>query len=87
MLNFNHVEQIFLTFVSIVLVISAFILLVISLFLGIAIANIVGVTIFVLSGVAATIGSQTGNWNWINIAILSMIIGWIVIYIGNINTL
>ncbi len=87
MLNFSHVENIFITLVSIVLIISAFFLFLISLFLELTIANTTGAIIFVLSGVAAMTGSRTGNWNWIKIASLSLIIGWVVIYTANINTL
>ncbi len=79
--------HILISIVSAAIISIALLLCIVSLLLGITVANITGVIIFVLTGIAATIGIRNHNWNWTGTAGIALIMGWVVIYIANMDAL
>jgi len=79
--------HILINIVSVAFISIALLLCIVSLLLGVTVVNITSAIIFVLTGIAATIGIRTQNWNWTGTAGIALILGWIIIYIANIDSL
>ncbi|MGR9106771.1 MAG: hypothetical protein ACU843_07545 [Gammaproteobacteria bacterium] len=73
--------------VSVAIISIATFFLLLAFFLGATVANITAMGIFILSGIAAKTGIRVDSWNWVCAAGIALIIGWIVIFSANIDSL